>query len=113
VVVTFCLAVIGWGIFRAENIAQAWDFISRMFVTAFDDFHPRLGSINTIVAVLILIIVVDVNIVARFTVNGNITIGIKHSRPLIKRSLLNALIDQAVIFFTHNGYYTKVRSPSR
>jgi D-alanyl-lipoteichoic acid acyltransferase DltB (MBOAT superfamily) len=57
VVVTFCLAVIGWVIFRAENIAQAWDFISRMFVTAFDDFHPRLGSINTIVAVLILIIV--------------------------------------------------------
>ena len=57
VVVTFLLAVVGWVIFRAENISQAWDFVSRMFLTAFDDFHFRLGSINTFVAVLLLMIV--------------------------------------------------------
>ena len=57
VVVTFLLAVVGWVIFRAENIAQAWDFVSRMFLTAFDDFHPRLGSLTTIIAVLLLIVV--------------------------------------------------------
>ena len=28
-----------------------------MFMTAFDDFHPRLGSISTIIAILLLIIV--------------------------------------------------------
>ena len=57
VVVTFLLAVVGWVIFRAETIAQAWDFVSRMFLTAFDDFHPRLGSLTTIIVVLLLIIV--------------------------------------------------------
>lgn len=57
VVVTFGLAVVGWVIFRAENISQAWNFVSRMFLTAFDDFHPRLGSISTIIAILLLIVV--------------------------------------------------------
>ncbi len=57
VVVTFGLAVVGWVIFRAENISQAWDFVSRMFLTAFEDFHPRLGSISTFMAILLLIVV--------------------------------------------------------
>ena len=57
VVVTFGLAVVGWVIFRAENISQEWDFVSRMFLTAFDDFHPRLGSISTFMAILLLMIV--------------------------------------------------------
>ena len=57
VVVTFGLAVVGWVIFRSENISQAWDFVSRMFLTAFDDFHPRLGSISTFIAILLLMIV--------------------------------------------------------
>ena len=57
VVVTFGLAVVGWVIFRAETISQAWDFVSRMFVTIFDDFHFRLGCFNTFVAVLLLMIV--------------------------------------------------------
>jgi len=57
VVVTFGLAVVGWVIFRAESISQAWDFVSRMFLTAFDDFHPRLGSISTFMAILLLIVV--------------------------------------------------------
>ena len=57
VLVTFLLVVVGWVIFRAENISQAWDFVSRMFLTAFDDFHFRLGSINTFMAILLLMIV--------------------------------------------------------
>ena len=57
VAVTFGLAVVGWVIFRAENISQAWDFVSRMFLTVFDDFHPRLGSISTFIAILLLMIV--------------------------------------------------------
>ena len=56
VVGTFLLAVVGWVIFRAETIAQAWDFVSRMFLTAFDDFHFRLGSANTFIAILLLIV---------------------------------------------------------
>ena len=57
VVVTFGLAVVGWVIFRAENISQAWDFVSRMFLTAFDDFHLRLGSISIYMTILLLMIV--------------------------------------------------------
>ena len=57
VVVTFGLAVVGWVIFRAENISQAWDFVSRMFLTAFDDFHLRLGSISIFMTILLLMIV--------------------------------------------------------
>ena len=57
VTLTFLLAVIGWGIFRAENISQAWDFVSRMILTAFDDFHPRLGSLSTAILVVLLMVV--------------------------------------------------------
>ena len=57
VAVTFGLAVVGWVIFRAENITQAWDFVSRMFLTVFDDLHPRLGTRHTILAILLLLIV--------------------------------------------------------
>ena len=35
--VTFFLAVIGWIIFRAENMTQAYEFLSRMFTTLFSD----------------------------------------------------------------------------
>lgn len=55
--ITFFLAVVGWVIFRAENITQAFDFILRMILTFFDDFHLRLGSIHTILAVMLLVIV--------------------------------------------------------
>jgi len=57
VAVTFCLAIVGWVIFRAENISQAFDFISRMFLTAFDDFHPRLGTLPTFFTIFLLVIV--------------------------------------------------------
>ena len=57
VVVTFGLAVVGWVIFRTENISQAWDFVSHMFLTAFDDFHLRLGSISIFMTILLLMVV--------------------------------------------------------
>jgi len=56
VAVTFGLAVVGWVIFRAETIAQAWGFVSRMFLTIFDDFHFRLGCVNTFLVVVLLMI---------------------------------------------------------
>ena len=34
--ITFFLAVIGWIIFRSENMPQAYEFLSRMFTTMFD-----------------------------------------------------------------------------
>lgn len=41
---TFVLVIIGWIIFRAENMTQAYDFLSRMFVTLFDDYHIAVGN---------------------------------------------------------------------
>lgn len=55
--ITLYLVVVGWVIFRADNISQAWGFVSRMILTSFDDFHPRLGSIHTIVAIIALMLI--------------------------------------------------------
>ena len=41
---TFALAVIGWIFFRAEDIHQAYDFISRMFLNLFDGFSIQHGK---------------------------------------------------------------------
>ena len=41
---TFALAVIGWIFFRAEDIQQAYDFISRMFLNLFDGFSIQHGK---------------------------------------------------------------------
>lgn len=41
---TFFFAVIGWIIFRAENMQQAYDFLSRMFTTMFDDVNIKYGK---------------------------------------------------------------------
>lgn len=39
---TFILVAIGWVIFRAESLPQAWDYISRIF-TAFTDAGPKIS----------------------------------------------------------------------
>lgn len=36
---TFFFVIVGWVIFRAEDVAQALSFINRMFTTMFDDYH--------------------------------------------------------------------------
>lgn len=53
--VTFFLVVIGWIIFRAQNISQAWDYIVRM-TTEFH-FAPVLYGKKTLVYIFILLIV--------------------------------------------------------
>jgi hypothetical protein len=54
---TFLLVVIGWIIFRAETIHQAWDYLSCIVV----DFHPntlysRYGE-KALIFILIVLIV--------------------------------------------------------
>lgn len=51
---TFFLAVIGWIIFRAENMPQAYEYISRMCLTMFDDFHIKFGKIQILYAMILL-----------------------------------------------------------
>lgn len=36
---TFFLVILGWIVFRADSLYQAWSFINRMFLTFFDDYH--------------------------------------------------------------------------
>lgn len=52
---TFLLAVIGWIIFRAENIQQAWDYIVRM-VTRFSFTMPAHGKDPLIYIVVLLVV---------------------------------------------------------
>ena len=41
---TFFLAVIGWIIFRAENMTQATEYLARMFGTIVSNGLPTVGS---------------------------------------------------------------------
>lgn len=54
-VFTFLLAVVGWIIFRAETIRQAWDYMICM-VTKFHICMPEYGK-KALVYILILLIV--------------------------------------------------------
>ncbi len=51
---TFFLAVIGWIIFRAENMPQAYEYISRMCFTMFDDFHIKFGKVQILYGMILL-----------------------------------------------------------
>ncbi|MDR0971649.1 MAG: MBOAT family protein [Bacteroidales bacterium] len=54
ILLTFFLVVIGWIIFRSENIIQAWEYIVRMFSISIFDIH----SFNTIDKKLIFYILI-------------------------------------------------------
>ena len=55
---TFVLAVIGWIIFRSEDMSQAFGFISRMVLTFFSDFHPVsiLGKRELLMGLAVLLV---------------------------------------------------------
>ncbi|MDY4563807.1 MAG: MBOAT family O-acyltransferase [Alloprevotella sp.] len=52
---TFCFVVIGWIIFRAENIGQAWGYISRMFCE-FNGTFPKHGNTPLIYCGIVLLV---------------------------------------------------------
>ena len=54
--VTFALVIIGWIIFRAENMTQACEFITRMFTTLFDDYHITAGRKHLAYGLLLLLV---------------------------------------------------------
>lgn len=56
ILLTFVLAVIGWIIFRAENMQQAYDFLSRMFLTMFDDYNIKYGKVLLLYGLGLLIV---------------------------------------------------------
>lgn len=53
---TFFLAVIGWIIFRAESITQAWDYLKCLFTNKFFDAHPIHRELCLLFALLMLFI---------------------------------------------------------
>lgn len=53
---TFGLAVIGWVIFRADNIEQAFHYLSRMFSSSTFSLPQIIGS-RVIFTILILLVV--------------------------------------------------------
>ena len=56
IVLTFTFAVVGWVIFRAENMSQAYDFIYRMFTTLFESTHIGFEKSAIYMAVLLLFV---------------------------------------------------------
>ncbi|MBO7470434.1 MAG: MBOAT family protein, partial [Bacteroidaceae bacterium] len=47
-VLTFCLAVIGWIIFRAETMRDAIDYLSTLFSSSLFDFAGSLGTLRSL-----------------------------------------------------------------
>ena len=56
IALTFFLAVIGWIIFRSEDMSQAYGFLSQMFSTMFDDLHIYYGRRGLFYGFVLLII---------------------------------------------------------
>lgn len=54
---SFFLAVIGWIIFRAETMIQAWDYLSRMFSSPFDGM--KVGSLRYTFAFVIIMLIAE------------------------------------------------------
>ena len=53
---TFLLALIGWIIFRAENISQAWDYLSRMCSPSLLDVSLQWGKKAALYIVFLVIV---------------------------------------------------------
>lgn len=56
ILLTFLFVLIGFMIFRAENLTQAYGILSRMFVTLFDGFHLEFGKRVIIFGIIPLMI---------------------------------------------------------
>ena len=57
VLLTFFFAVVGWIIFRAENIIQAYAYLFHMFVTLFDDCSITIyGRVYLLYGIIMLVI---------------------------------------------------------
>lgn len=54
--ITFFLTVLGWIIFRAKDMSQAYNFIHHMFGTMFDGFHISFEKSALYMAVLLLLV---------------------------------------------------------
>ncbi|KAA6340724.1 hypothetical protein EZS27_011434 [termite gut metagenome] len=50
---TFFLVVVGWVIFRAENITQAWDYLCRMFSSSLF-IIPDRGRLSIVYIIILL-----------------------------------------------------------
>ena len=57
VLLTFILAVIGWIIFRAETMTQAWEYLSRMFSSPFEGM--TVGSLRYTFAFVIIMLIAE------------------------------------------------------
>lgn len=57
VLLTFILAVIGWIIFRAETMPQAWEYLSRMFSSPFEGMI--VGSLRYTFAFVIIMLIAE------------------------------------------------------
>ena len=56
IALTFSFVVIGWVIFRAEDISQAYEFILRMFSTLFESRHIGFEKSAIYVAIIMFFV---------------------------------------------------------
>ena len=90
---TFFLAVLGWIIFRAESIGQAWEYVCGMFdVSLFMVFIKKKIALSNVIFITIMLVV---EWLQREKEHG---FDIANLKPLTRYTLVVLLIE-FVLFF--------------
>lgn len=100
--VTFCFVVIGWILFRAENISMALDYISGLFSSSLLRV-PKVSGANNISALLAVIFIVCMLVVE--WINRKLPFGfdIRKIRSIYIRYTFYAVILFCIYFFGNNA----------
>ncbi|WP_287642212.1 MBOAT family O-acyltransferase [Bacteroides sp.] len=96
---TFIFALVGWIIFRAENIFQAYDYITRMFNKSILNFPERGFTTGTFIIPLILIFIL-IEWIQREK-NHGLEISLVKSRPV--RYLIYSVLIYIILIFTNEA----------
>ncbi|MCH2023870.1 MAG: hypothetical protein MK207_15440 [Saprospiraceae bacterium] len=108
ITITFCLTVIAWIFFRAENLTHAFNYLSEIFsISLFEipNFQPTSGGAKITILILGLFILIEW--IGRDAEHALANLGLKWNRPLryaMYYSIIIALFffggkDQQFIYF--------------
>lgn len=100
--VTFGFVVIGWILFRAENISMAFDFIYDLFSSSLFRV-PKVSGANNVSALLSLIFIACMLVVEWMNRERPFGFDIKKIRSIYIRYTLYAILLFCIYFFGNNA----------
>lgn len=100
--ITFAVVVLGWIIFRAETITQAWDFIlsiGMQGIFTLPYYHGRMYMCTLVVGILIMLLIEWINR------DGDHGLAItKRHRMLWTRHIVYMFLILYIFYFGNFGY---------